>query len=168
MLNIPKNVSYVLVKRYNGEEKYSVYFIPRQHIERDSRYVYKKEQVTIATSEVDAQGVALFDSILDRGLKYKCGDRFWIHIGAQTSACGNAVPVMNLRTFESGIVAIDRVCWLPKIQGHDQELWTLGEIRKLKYNGSKKFSYCHALSVNTLMGGRPRRKASKSQRRNSR
>lgn len=115
MLNIPKNVSYVPVKRYSGEEQNSVCLIPRQDIERDSSYVYEKEHVTMATSEVDAHGVALFDSILDLGLKYKCGDRFWIHIGVQTPAYGNTVPVM-LRTYESGIVAIDRVCWLPKIQ----------------------------------------------------
>jgi hypothetical protein len=126
MLNIPKYVSYVPVKRCNGEEQNSVCFIPRQNIERDSSYVYEKEHVTMATSEVDAHGVALFDSILDLGLKYKCGDGFWIHIGAQTSAYGNTIPVINLRTFESGIVAIDQVCWLPKIQGPDQELWTLG------------------------------------------
>jgi len=115
-------------------------FHSKQDIERDP--IYEKEHVSKATSGVDAHGAALFNSSLNFGLQYKRGDRFWIHIGAQTSAYGNTVPVINLRTFESGILAIDRVCWLPKVQGPDQELWTLGgEIRKLKHSGPKKFSY---------------------------
>lgn len=88
----------------------------------------------------DAHGVALLDSSGD-SFYYRRGDRFWICIGAHNRDDGTSVPVINLRTFERGSIETHHVCWFPKIRGPNQSLWTLGgETRKLKLDGSRRFS----------------------------
>jgi hypothetical protein len=142
MRDISKTVLLVPVKLYNGEEQNSVCFIPKQDIEKDTSDVYDKFQVSKTTSWVDAHGVALFDSSVHGQISYRQGDRFWICIGANTDGYDKVVPVINLRTFEKGDISIDEVCWYPKIQGPNEELWTLGgETRHLKQCGAKKYSY---------------------------
>lgn len=137
-----KKVLLVPVKRYNGEEQNSVCFIPKQDIEKDTSDVYDKAQVTKVTSWVDAHGVALSDSSVHEQIAYRRGDQFWICIGASSNGYDEVVLVINLRTFEKGDISIDQVCWYPKIQGPNQELWTLGgETRQLKQCDSKKYSY---------------------------
>jgi hypothetical protein len=142
MLEISKTVSVIPVKRYNGEEQNSVCFIPKEDIEKDTSNVYDKARVSKATSRVNSHGVALFDSSIHDQFAYKRDDRFWICIGANTNGYDQIVPVINLRTFEKGDIGVDRVCWNPKIQGPNQELWTLGgETRKLKQCGAGKYSH---------------------------
>jgi len=142
MRKISKKVLLVPVKRYNGEENNSVCLIPKQDIEKDTSDVYDKAQVTKAISWVDAHGVALSDSSVYEQIAYRRGDQFWICIGASTNDYDEVVTVINLRTFEKGDISIDQVCWYPKIQGPNQELWTLGaETRHLKKCGSKKYAY---------------------------
>ncbi|KAE8443449.1 hypothetical protein EG329_001846 [Mollisiaceae sp. DMI_Dod_QoI] len=141
MLDIPSTITQVPVKRYHGEEQNCVCFIPRTDIEKDASNIYEKSQVSRATFTVIAHGVAIIDSSPSDDLKYLYGDTFWISIGANTNGYEESVPVINLRTRQSGIIQVDRVCWYPKIRGPGQELWTLGgETRKLKHYGSKKFS----------------------------
>ncbi|KAE9372401.1 hypothetical protein N431DRAFT_340250 [Stipitochalara longipes BDJ] len=157
MLNIPKTVLHVPVKRYTGEEQNSVCFIPKQDIEEDISSIYENAEVTTTESWVDAHGVALFDSTLDNSVTYRRGDRFWICIGTATNF-KNVVPVINLnsQTFEKGNIPIDQVCWFPKIQGPNGELWTLGgETRQLKLSGRKNYSYLSWAVCQLLDGSSP-------------
>lgn len=142
MLTIPNNVTHVPVKRYNGEEQNSVCSLPREDIEKDSSSVYEKSQVATTVSWVDAHGVALVDNSISDEFKYRRNDKFWICIGSKTNDYTATVPVINLRTSESGVISIDHVCWYPKIRGPDNELWTPGGIVwALKLCGPKKFTY---------------------------
>lgn len=142
MLVIPNHATHVPVKRYNGEEQNSVCSLPREDIEKDSSGVYEKSRVTTTISWVDAHGVALCDSSLSDEFKYRRNDKFWICIGSNTKNYTTAVPVINLRTNESGVISIDHVCWYPKIRGPGNELWTPGgNLWTLKLCGPKKFMY---------------------------
>jgi hypothetical protein len=142
MLKITESVSVVPVKRYKGEEENSVCFIPKEDIEKDTSKIYDKTRVSTGTSWVDAHGVALFDSSVHDQIIYLRGDPFWICIGASTKGYEQIVPVINLRTYEKGDVEIEQVCWYPKIQGPNQELWTPGgETRKLKQGGAGEYSH---------------------------
>ena len=103
----------------------------------------------------DAHGVALLDSNED-GFCYRRGDCFWIYTGADTTEHRTSVPVINLRTFERGIIEIHHVCWFPKIRGPYQSLWTLGgETRKLKLDGSRRFSCWSWVICQRLDGSHP-------------
>ncbi|KUJ07270.1 uncharacterized protein LY89DRAFT_742918 [Mollisia scopiformis] len=140
MLELSNNVSEVLVKRFNGLEQNEVCLIPKTDIEKDSTDIYEKSQVSRATFSVNAHGVALFQSTSHDDFQYKVGHRFWIAIDA-TYRCEDTVPVINLHTYQSGVVRIDQVCWYPKIRGPDGELWTLGGVaRHLRLGGRTKLS----------------------------
>jgi hypothetical protein len=142
MLEIHNAVSLVPVKRYHSEEQNSICFIPIEDIEMDSSIVYERLQVTKTPSLVDSHGVALFENSAIGEFNYRRGDQFWICVGHDTNLYLTTVPVINLRTFEKGIVNIDQVCWYPKIRGPDNELWTPGgEVKILKLCGSKNFTY---------------------------
>ncbi len=142
MLRIPKDVVQVPVKRYHGEEQNSVYFIPKSDIEKDSNSIYARQHVSTESTWIDSHGVVLFDSADLDDFVYMRGDKLWIHSGPQANGQRAKVPVINLNTYKSGTIAIDHVCWFPKVQGPNQELWTLGgEIRKLKLCGPKNYSF---------------------------
>jgi hypothetical protein len=109
-------------------------------IEKDSSSAYERNLVSKTPSRVNAHGVALFDSRDYDSLEYRRGDPFWIFIGANTGH-NHDVPVINLRTFKEGTIAIDQVCWYPNIQGPDGQLWTLGgATRQLKLAGPRNFA----------------------------
>lgn len=116
MLQLPKTVLVVPVKRFNGAEQNSVLFLPRQDIEKDTSSIYDKAKVSTSTSWVDAHGVALFDSSPHDNFAYRRGHQFWIYVDADIPY-DDCVPVINLRTYEQGDIRIDQVCWFPKIQG---------------------------------------------------
>jgi hypothetical protein len=142
MIPIPSTVTHVPVKRFSGEEANSVCLLPRKDIEKEASDVYEKQHVSRTTSWIDAHGVAIFDSKLNDQFEYQRGDPFWLCVGANVSESLTEVPVINLHTCLQGTIAIDNVCWYPKMQGPDGVLWTLGgQTRKLKLYGSKKFSF---------------------------
>ncbi|CZR58444.1 uncharacterized protein PAC_08336 [Phialocephala subalpina] len=154
-MSISNTASEVPVRRYNGEEQNFVCFIPRSDIEKDSSDAYEKSQVSRDTSSVNVHGVALFDSSPSDDFSYKYGDKFWILIAVETNGYEECVPVINLRTFESGIIQINQVCWYPKIRGPGQELWTPGgKTRQQKLHGSKRYVYW-SFFICQHMDGRP-------------
>jgi hypothetical protein len=139
--NITDDVSHVPVKRFSGEEDNSVCFIPRTDIEKDTSDIYFKSYVNTTPSVIDAHGVALFDSAPGDEFEYRRTDRFWIWVGPDTDKYKTTVSVINLRTYKGGSISIDHVCWYQKLQGPDEELWTLGgEKRKLNHSGARKFT----------------------------
>jgi hypothetical protein len=129
MLEIFKSTTHIPVRCFRGEEENGVCFLEKSDIEKDSSKIYVKLQVSQTTSWINAHGVALLGSTEKENknfsLEYKRGHRFWIYVGPTTDNYVNSVSVINLDTFESGIIPIDHVCWYPKIQV-GQELWTLG------------------------------------------
>ncbi|KAF4632495.1 hypothetical protein G7Y89_g5625 [Cudoniella acicularis] len=143
MLQIPETALYVPVKRYVcGQEDNAVCFLPREDIEDESSDIYENVQASRQASWSEAHGVALMDSSPDDELQYQRGDCFWVCIGSNTNGFDTKVPVINLRTFEGGTIALDHVCWIPRIRGPHNELWTLaGEIRARKLAGPKNYTY---------------------------
>jgi len=143
------------VKRFNGEEANSVEFLPIKDIEKDASAIYTKERVSKTPVWVDAHGIAIADSSSDDELKYCRNDKFWIHVGASTSQYQTTVPVINLRTQAKGTVNIKNVCWYPKIQGPNEELWTLGgKTRSMKQSGSRKYTYFSSFVICQKLDGR--------------
>jgi hypothetical protein len=136
MIPIPNTAVLVPVKRFCGEKDNSGCFLPRCDIEKDASPIYDRELVSKTVTLVDAHGVALSDSSPDEELEHKEGDKFWIYVGASTIQHQTTVPVISLRTYKTGTIIISNVCWYPKIQGTDQEIWTLGG-----HPGSRNFSY---------------------------
>lgn len=130
--------SQVPVRHFHGQQQNSVFFVPKTDIERDSSNAYEKAQVSQEISPVNAHGVALFQSVPADKFHYRKGDKFWISTGPITDHYEDTVPVINLRTYQSGIILIDQVCWFPKVRGPGGELWTLGgPPRQLKLVGPK-------------------------------
>ncbi|KAH9223233.1 hypothetical protein DL95DRAFT_353302 [Leptodontidium sp. 2 PMI_412] len=150
MLNIPKDVSLVPVKRFNGEEQNLVCFLPRADIERDSNDTYQRLHVSKTPSSIEAHGTALCDSSPSDDFMYIQSDRFWIYVSSSTDGYKDKVPVINLRTYQSGAIPVDHVCWFPKIHSTGwcsetdalrDQLWTPGgPTRKLKLSGWKNFA----------------------------
>jgi len=104
--------------------------------------VYDKSQVRKTTSWIEAHGVALFDSPTSSDFTYQRRHRFWIYIDSDYSKYDTTVQVINLDTYEAGIVSLDQVCWYPKIQGPNNEFWTLGGgYRILRKAGAGKKDY---------------------------
>lgn len=136
----PENIP---AKRYcHGEEQHAVCFMKPSDIEKETSVIYEELCISPSLSWVNAHGVALRSSSCSSPFKYQRGDRFWIHIGSNTNGFDSSVPVINLQTFESGVIAVDHVCWYPHLRGANEELYTLGgDVRKLKQCGSRKFSY---------------------------
>ena len=153
VLEISDIILRVPVKRHSHvEELNSVTFLPKGDIAED---INRKRTVL-----VNAHGVALSASEPSDDLDYERGDTLWICIGSKTQDYDHSVPVINLQTFKQGIIGIDKVCWYPKIQGPDSELWTLGgETRKLKHCGSRKFSHWSWVICQRLDGGKPTTKS---------
>ncbi|KAH8601648.1 hypothetical protein B0O99DRAFT_501216, partial [Bisporella sp. PMI_857] len=102
VLNIRNTDTEIPVKRFSGEDDNSVCYLLRQDIERDASHIYDKECVSKAEVRIDAHGVAISDSVSSEELAYKRGDKFWIYVGSSTSQYTTTVPVINLRTRESG------------------------------------------------------------------
>ncbi|KAH7342369.1 hypothetical protein BKA65DRAFT_290646 [Rhexocercosporidium sp. MPI-PUGE-AT-0058] len=150
MLNIPKDVSFVPVKRFNGEEQNLVCFLPRTDIERDSNDAYQRLHVSRTPSSIEAHGTAICDGDPSDDFLYIQNDRFWIHVNSSTDGYNDKVPVINLRTYQSGAIPVDHVCWFPKIHSTSwcsethsrrEQLWTTGgPTRKLKLSGSKNYA----------------------------
>lgn len=129
---VPTGAQKIPVKRYcQGDDLNSICELGTEDIEHDTSDIYKEARVSQKTSWINAHGVALRP-----GSGYEAGDRFWIYVASDTNSHRTSVPVINLRTHESGEIAIDHVCWFPQVQGHNDELWTLGgDIRNMKLCG---------------------------------
>ncbi|KAK0121602.1 hypothetical protein ONS95_009891 [Cadophora gregata] len=150
MLNITKDVSLVPVRRFNGEQQNAVCFLPRTDIEKDTSDTYQRLHVNKSSSSIEAHGVAICDSSPSNDFSYCRNDRFWIHVDSKTEEYKHTVPVINLRTYKSGVIQVDHVCWLPKIHSTSmysagkapgEELWTPGgSARQCKLSGSKKYA----------------------------
>jgi len=134
---------YIPAKRFHhGEEQNAVCFIKPSDIERDTSVIYEELSIGPSPSWVDAHGVALRESPSSNSFNYQRGDRLWIYIGPNTDGFDTSVPVINLRTRESGTIVVEHVCWYPRLRDTDDNLYTLGgDVRSLKQHGSRKFSY---------------------------
>lgn len=148
MLEILESTSHVPAKRYSyGQAQNYACFLLRDDID----YHY-----TGTRGWIDAHGVALFNSSSTDQLHFERGQRFWLNIKPETNASETTVPVINLDTFDEGTINIDKVCWYPKVQGPNHELWTLGgDIRKQKLVGSRKFIYWSWVICQRLDGSTP-------------
>ena len=124
MLYIPDEVVYVPVKRCTHEEHNTICFLPRADFEPDSSKIYGNMKVSQEPSFIDAHGIAVADNDLYDTFEYERGDRFWLFIGPNADKFQDSVPVINLRTFQRGILPIAHACWYPKIKGPKEELWT--------------------------------------------
>ncbi|TVY81417.1 hypothetical protein LSUE1_G002398 [Lachnellula suecica] len=141
------------VKRHD-EEQNSVCFLPRADIEQDTDDIYKRLNVNRNPYSSNAHGVALCASLPRNGFEYRRGDCFWLHIESNTSVDDNCAPVINLRTFDIGYVALDDVCWYPQVQTKD-ELWTLGGVvQSLKLAGPRNYTYLSWVVCQKLDGSR--------------
>ncbi|CAD6445910.1 bdd25db5-f25b-4225-af5f-17b53912e20b [Sclerotinia trifoliorum] len=87
------NESAIPVRRFNGDEENSVYFMPVQDIEKDGSVAYKNAMVSSKSTLIDTHGVALFRSVSD--FDYQPGDRFWLFIGPERNDDEKDVPVIN-------------------------------------------------------------------------
>ncbi|ATZ50825.1 hypothetical protein BCIN_06g03040 [Botrytis cinerea B05.10] len=138
VLNIA-NESLIPVRRFEGKDENSVCFMPVQDIEKDGSIAYKNLGIAMEATQMDAHGMAWIQS--DSEFDYQPGDRFWLFITAKGDDYENNVPVINLRTMETGSVPISHVCWFPKMRGPGNEVWTFGgNIRKLKLHGRNNFT----------------------------
>ncbi|KAH6671765.1 hypothetical protein B0J14DRAFT_80488 [Halenospora varia] len=157
MVEIPDGTSHVPVKRcLRGQEQNPVCFLPIQEIENDSNKIYENLQISTQPSWSNAHGVALVNSSPDSGFEYRRSDCFWINIGSSTNGFDHSVPVINLRTSKSGTIALQDVCWYPKVLGPSGQLWTMGgETRELKQCGSRKFTYWSWVICQDLDGEPP-------------
>ncbi|TGO43743.1 hypothetical protein BOTNAR_1317g00030 [Botryotinia narcissicola] len=133
------NESLIPVRRFKGKNENSVCFMPVQDIEKDESIVYKSAGIDTEATQTDAHGMALIHS--DSEFDYQPGDRFWLSITAKRDDYENDVPIINLRTMETGLVPISHVCWFPKMRGPGNEVWTFGgNIRKLKLHGRNNYT----------------------------
>ncbi|KAH7412465.1 hypothetical protein BKA64DRAFT_329426 [Cadophora sp. MPI-SDFR-AT-0126] len=150
MLNISKDVALVPVRRFNGEQQNVVCFLPRTDFEKDSSDAYQRSHVNKSPSSIEAHGTAICDSSPSNEFSYRRNDRFWIYIDSRTEEYKNTVPVINLRTYQSGLIQLDHVCWFPRIcstsicsvtKATREQLWTPGgSARQCKLSGSKKYA----------------------------
>ncbi|PVH86581.1 hypothetical protein DL98DRAFT_582534 [Cadophora sp. DSE1049] len=150
VLNIPKDVLLVPVRRFNGEQQNVVCFLPRTDFEKDSSDAYQRSHVNNSPSSIEAHGTAICDSSPSDDFSYSRNDRFWIYVDSKTEEYKDTVPVINLRTYQSGVIQINHVCWFPKIKSTSmcsvtkspgEQLWTPGgSARQCKLSGSKKYA----------------------------
>ncbi|KAH8667390.1 hypothetical protein BGZ60DRAFT_528693 [Tricladium varicosporioides] len=157
MVEIPDGTSHIPVKRcLRGQEQNPVCFLPIQDLEKDSNKIYEDLQISTQPLSSNAHGIALVNSSPDSSFEYRRTDCFWISIGSNTNGFDHSVPVINLRTSKSGTIALQDVCWYPKILGPGGQLWTMGgETRKLKQCGSRKFTYWSWVICQDLDGAPP-------------
>lgn len=121
MLELPQTGIIVPIKRSNG----STGFLARREFNEDSCSLYADISVSQLPIIKHAHGVAVFDSSDDEGFFYKRGDRFWISLITIPILSDSIVPVINLRTFKSGVLDINKACWFPKCSNDNgEELWT--------------------------------------------
>lgn len=96
MLEVPKGISHVPVKRVSGEENNSVCLLPEKDIERDSSGVYDRESIRKTPTLAEAHGVAIINNSLESDFRYDPGHLFWLHVDAKTDQHSGTVPVINL------------------------------------------------------------------------
>ncbi|KAL2076020.1 hypothetical protein VTL71DRAFT_963 [Oculimacula yallundae] len=150
LLNITKDVLFVPVRVLHGKEYNLVCYLPRADIERDSSDAYRRQHASNTPSFIEAHGSAICDSDPSDNFVYSQNDRFWIYVDSKTNEYIDKIPVINLRTFQSGAVPIDHVCWFPRIQSTTwcpvaearcEQLWTPGgPIREQKLIGSNNYT----------------------------
>ena len=110
-IHVPTATSLVPVKRFSRGEEDTVCFMPRGDIEKRTSKIYEKLEVSIASMFIHAHGMAIVDGLND-GFQFSKMDMFWIHIGSDIEhyKTTSTVPVINLRTFEEGVVDAEHVC----------------------------------------------------------
>lgn len=137
LLNIPKDVSLVPVRRFNGEQQNVVCYLPRTDFEKDSSDAYRRTHVSNSPSSIEAHGIAICDSSPSEDFLYSRNDRIWIYVDSRTEEYKDTVPVINLRTHQNGVIPIEHVCWFPKIKSTSmcsvtkssrEQLWTPGYV----------------------------------------
>ncbi|KAK6603465.1 hypothetical protein H4I96_06233 [Botrytis cinerea] len=95
--------------------------MPVQDIEKDGSIAYKNLGIAMEATQMDAHGMAWIQS--DSEFDYQPGDRFWLFITAKGDDYENNVPVINLRTMETGSVPISHL----KLHGRNNfTLWIWG------------------------------------------
>ena len=119
MLNI-SSATHVPVRRFNSDCENEVYFLPKADIENDTSKAYGAAHITMDSRLVPAHGVALVDSASNGDLQYRMCDKFWISSSGEEQKAH--IQVVNIRTFATGPIQIEKVCWYPKILGPLNEL----------------------------------------------
>lgn len=102
--------------------------------------IYRKMNISQEAKWGKSHGVVVFAPPPDKGgFEYKRGDRLWLYVDSDTPHNKDTAPVINLRTFETGSIDLQHVCWYPKYQSGEHEYWTLGGAERNHTSSQRQY-----------------------------